>query len=77
MKNISLGKLKPGRRGKVVEIQGGTVLQSRLMTMGIYVGKHITKLGHFALNGPVSVRSGRTVIALGHGMAKKIIMETE
>jgi len=47
------------------------------MSMGIYPGGEITKLSHFALRGPVTVRVGRSVLALGHGVAAKIIIEIE
>jgi ferrous iron transport protein A len=77
MKKISLVKLKYGRKGKVAEILGGAGLQNRLLSMSIYPGKEITKLSNFALRGPVAIKVGRSVIALGHGMANKIIMETE
>lgn len=77
MKRVSLEKMKAGQKGKVVEISGGKALENRLMGMGIYSGKHITKLSHFVLRGPVMIKVGRSVIALGHGMAKKITVETE
>lgn len=77
MKKISLVKVKAGQRVKVVDVSGGGGLQHRLLTMGIYPGKEITKLSHFALRGPVAIKVGRGVFALGHGMANKIIVETE
>jgi len=45
--------------------------------MGLYVGKEITKLSYIGLRGPVVIRVGRSVLALGHGMAAKIIVEAE
>ncbi|MFA5144087.1 MAG: FeoA family protein [Candidatus Omnitrophota bacterium] len=77
MKKVSLVHLKPDHKGKILEIMGGTGLQNRLMSMGIYVGKEITKLSYIGLRGPVVIRVGRSVLALGHGMATKIIVETE
>lgn len=77
MKKISLLHLKPNHKGKVSEILGGAALQNRLMSMGLYAGKEITKLSYIGLRGPVVVKAGRTVLALGHGMATKIIVETE
>jgi len=67
--------MKANQKGTVVEITAGISLQHRLMSMGIYTGKEITKLSHFALRGPVPVKVGRGVLALGHGMANKIIVE--
>ncbi|MDD5496473.1 MAG: FeoA family protein [Candidatus Omnitrophica bacterium] len=77
MKKISLVRLNPNHKGKVSEILGGAHLQNRLMSMGLYVGKEITKLSYVGLRGPVVIKVGRSVLALGHGMAIKIIVETE
>lgn len=77
MKKLSLTKMKTNQRGKVVEILGGSRFQNKLLSMGIYEGKEILKVGHFALNGPVAVKLGRGILALGHGMAGKIILEVE
>ena len=77
MKKVSLIHLKPNHKGKVSAILGGAGLQNRLMSMGLYVGKEITKLSYVGLRGPVVIRVGRSVLALGHGMATKIIIETE
>jgi len=77
MKKISLSHMKAGQKGKVMEISGGSRLQDRLMSLGIYPGKEITKMSHFALRGPVAVKVGRSIFALGHGMSTKIIVEVE
>ena len=77
MKTISLEKMKANHKGKVVEILGGVNLQNRLMNMGIYKGREVTKLSHIGLRGPVVVKTGRSILALGHGMATKIIIGIE
>lgn len=77
MKKISLAKMKENRKGRVAEISGGRALENRLMSLGIYVGREITKLSHFALQGPVALKVGRSTLAIGHGMAKKIMVEVE
>lgn len=77
MKRVSLFQLKENQRGRVVEITAGASLKNRLISMGIHPGREITKLSHFALRGPVAIKAGRTVLALGHGMAGKIIIEVE
>lgn len=69
--------MKENRQGKVLEILGGAGLQNKFMSMGIYPGKEIIKLSHFALRGPVAIKVGRSVLAVGHGMAAKIILEVE
>lgn len=69
--------MKAGQRGKIIEIAGGRGLENRLMSMGIYQGREITKLSHFALRGPVAIKVGRSVFALGHGMATKVMVESQ
>jgi ferrous iron transport protein A len=75
MKKITLIQMRVKQKGKVVDILGGAALHNRLMGMGIYPGKEITKLNHFPLRGPVAIKVGRSVVALGYGMAHKIMVE--
>lgn len=69
--------MKEKKTGRIVEISGGEKLQDKLSAMGIYPGKEITKLSHFALRGPIAIKVGRAVFALGHGMANKIVVKIE
>ncbi|MBU1998445.1 MAG: FeoA family protein [Candidatus Omnitrophota bacterium] len=75
MKKLSLVQMKENKKGKVVEIQGGLRLRNRFLSMGIYEGREITRLSHFVLRGPVAIKVGRSVLALGYGMASKVIVE--
>ncbi|HOX54323.1 MAG: FeoA family protein [Candidatus Omnitrophica bacterium] len=77
MKKISLVLMKSDFKGKVVDVLGGASLNNKLMSMGLYKGKEITKLSHIGLRGPVVIKVGRTILALGHGMASKILVEIE
>ncbi len=72
MKRISLIKMKAKETGTIVEIEGGSIFEKRLAAMGINVGKHVTKLSAFVMRGPVAIKVGRTVVALGYGMASKV-----
>ena len=75
MKRISLAQLKEKHKGRVIEISGGTNLQDRLMNMGVYKGKEVIKISHIGLRGPVVIKVGRSILALGHGVAAKVIVE--
>jgi Fe2+ transport system protein FeoA len=77
MKKTTLIHLKKDQKAKILEISGGPALKHRMMSMGIYPGREITKLGHIALRGPVTIKVGRAHLALGHSMAAKIHIETE
>jgi ferrous iron transport protein A len=72
MKKINLINMKKGQKGIIVNIDGGSGLEKRLAVMGVRMEKTITKLSAFVMKGPVAIKSGRTVIALGYGMALRI-----
>jgi ferrous iron transport protein A len=75
MKKIPLTQLKADHKGKVAEIAGGHNIHARLMHMGVYKGREVTKLSHIGLRGPVVIRVGRGILALGHGVASKVMVE--
>lgn len=75
MSFIPLTDLKARESGKVIEITGGPDLESRLNSMGIIKGKIITKITRQFLFGPIVVGIDKTRLALGHGFAKKILVE--
>lgn len=77
MKKISLVQIKANEKVRIWEILGGSNLESKLLSMGVYKGKSVTKLSHIGLRGPVVIKSGRSILALGHSVAEKIIIERE
>jgi len=77
MKRIPLTHLKANHKGTVAEIEGGGNLHARLMNMGVYEGREVTKLSHIGLKGPVVIKAGRSILALGHGVAAKVMIEAE
>ena len=77
MKKIPLTQIKPNRKGRVVEILGSANLQNKFMNMGLYKGKEVTKLSHIGLRGPVVIKTGMSILALGHSIAVKVMVEVE
>lgn len=75
MLKLSLIQLKKGSKARIVELAGGKQVAHRLSMMGLRPGEQLVKLSSFALRGPVAVRIGHTTLALGHGMAEKVIVE--
>ncbi len=74
----SLSELKPGDKAFVVALAGGRSFQDRLVGLGINVGSPVELLR--ASNGrgwPALVAVGETRIAIGHGMASKIIVAVD
>jgi len=45
--------------------------------LGIRPGKKVTKLSSTLFRGPVTLRVNNTQVAVGFGMAKKIIVEAD
>jgi len=75
MKKISLLQIRENEKVKILEIIGGSNLESKLMSMGVYKGKEVAKVSHIGLSGPVVIKVGRSILALGHSVAAKIIVE--
>ena len=77
VKLVTLRQMQSGHRGKVVQIQGSPGMVNRLSALGIRPGKRITKISSMLMRGPVTVQSGRTQLAIGFGMANRVIVELD
>lgn len=69
--------MEPGQSGTVVQVEGGRGFSRRLSAMGLRSGSRVTKVGSMFMRGPVTVRVGQTQIALGFGMARRILVELD
>lgn len=76
-KQMTLTKMKTGQSGVVTEIQGGQGLVNRLNALGIRQGKRITKANSMIMRGPVTVAVDRAQVAIGFGMARRIIVDPD
>ena len=76
-KQLTLVQMHTGQSGKVVEIIGGPGMIKRLSDLGIRPGRRVTKVSSMLMRGPVTVQLGTSQVAIGFGMASKIIMEPE
>lgn len=74
MNTIDVTQMRAQQKGKIVEILGGHGLIRRLEAMGIRPGAQITKMSGQLIQGPVIIKVGSTQIALGFGMARKILV---
>lgn len=72
---IRLIELKEGEQGKVVALEGGGGFLEKLDAMGIRIGTVIQKQSAQFMRGPVCFKVGQTCLAIGYGMARKIILE--
>ncbi|HEY51012.1 MAG TPA: ferrous iron transport protein A [Dehalococcoidia bacterium] len=76
-KRLNLSQMYPGQSGRVVGVDGGVGLVGRLSALGIRPGRKITKLSSMLMRGPVTVQVGGTRLAVGFGMASRILVELE
>jgi len=74
---MTLTEMKTGQTGTVVEVQGGHGMVVRLDALGIRPGRKVTKLSSALFRGPVMLRVNSTQVALGFGMAKRVIVEAD
>jgi ferrous iron transport protein A len=75
MAAMRLSDMKAGMQGKVISINAGFGMQSRLESMGIRPGVNVLKVSGQFMRGPVLIRVGTTQIAVGFGMAQRVIVE--
>lgn len=74
-KQISLVQMRAGQQGIVMRIDGGHGMTMRLSSLGIIPGKKIIKISSQLMRGPVMIEIDRTRVALGFGMAKRILVQ--
>lgn len=71
-----LSTLHSGSRGTVIALQGGGGFQERVTDMGLFVGCEVEVLGG-GDGGRMLLAVGDTRIALGHGMADKVLVAVD
>ena len=74
---MNLVDMKRGESGVVTEIQGGAGATQRIQSMGIRIGKKIKKEEAHFWRGPQTILVDNFKIAIGYGMASKIMIEVQ
>jgi ferrous iron transport protein A len=74
---LTLAEMRTGQTGTVVGVLGGHGLIRRLDALGIRPGKKVTKISSTLFHGPVTLKVNNAQVAVGFGMAKKIIVEVD
>lgn len=72
MTNISLALLKANEAGTIAEISGGCHARKRLYELGLNKGTHVKMIKNDI--GPVILNLSGHKLALGKGLANKIIV---
>lgn len=68
----SLAEVEEGKRVKIIEILGGYGFVKRLLRSGLTIGIELFIVSN---HGPIIVKLGDSTLAIGKGMAKKILVE--
>ncbi len=76
-RKLTLGQMGSGQTGTIIRILGGRGLNRRLEALGVRPGKKVTKISTMMFNGPVTLRTDHTQIAVGFGMAQRILVELD
>jgi len=77
MELLTLAQMEIGETGRIVEVRGGLGLIRRLDALGIRPGKKVTKTSSTFFRGPVTLQIDNAQVAVGFGMARKIIVQTD
>jgi ferrous iron transport protein A len=75
MKRSTLDQLSGNQKARVLEYQGGLGVRKRLEHIGIHPGDVILVVQHGALGGPILIKVHGFQLALGRGIASKILVE--
>jgi len=70
-----LDEIGEKKKAKVIDIQGGWAAKRRLNQMGIHPGDVVTVMRYGALRGPMLIEVHGFQLALGRGVASKILVE--
>jgi len=73
--NINLTQLGKNQSGKVIALQGGNQIVSKLEAMGIVPGTIVVKKSAALMKGPIVIEKAGMQIAIGFAMAQQIIVE--
>lgn len=74
-RQLTLRQMEIGQTGTVIGILGGRGLMRRLEALDIRPGKKVTKVSSTLFRGPVTLRVDNAQVAIGFGMANRIIVE--
>jgi ferrous iron transport protein A len=74
---LTLAEMRTGQTGTVVGVLGGRGLIQRLDALGIRPGRKVTKVNSTLFRGPIMLRVNSTQVAVGFGMARKIVVEVD
>ncbi|MGA1840512.1 MAG: FeoA family protein [bacterium] len=72
---ISLAEMEVNTEGIIHKLESGAAFQSRLQALNIRTGKRIKKISANPFRGPIVVEVDSSRVAIGYGMAQKVMVE--
>ena len=72
---LPLTQMQSGQSGILAEILGGHGLVDHLNALGLRPGKRITKISSMLMRGPITIQVDRAEIAIGFGIARKLMVQ--
>ncbi|NBC83999.1 MAG: ferrous iron transport protein A [Bacteroidetes bacterium] len=73
----TLSEMQQAEKGIIQSIRGGKGLSAKMDSLSFYIGKEIELVSKQSRRGPVVVKSGNTHLAIGSGIAQKIIIDVK
>ena len=73
---MTLVQVKTGQTVRIMRIEGGLGIEHKLRQLGLFPGDNARVVRHAPLGGPILVEVGGRSIALGRGVASRVIVET-
>jgi len=74
---ITLDSIGENKKAKVVSVTGGWGIRQRLGCLGIHPGDIITVKKSAIMRGPILISVHGNQVALGRGVARKVVVEAE
>ena len=71
---IPLIKMTENQEGTIHALEGGAQFQARLQALNIRIGQRVKKISATPFRGPVVIEVERSKVAIGHGMAQKVLV---
>lgn len=75
--SMQLLNVTPNAHAQIKKVLGGRNLKSKLTQLGLHVGDNVHVLRRAPFGGPVLVECNGREVALGRGVAEKIIVELD
>lgn len=66
-------EFKIGQKIELTSIEGGDVFKTKITSLGLRLGQNIEIISIQPFNGPLVIKVSSTQIAIGRGMANKLL----